>query len=210
MSHTVLLSQLERLHNRIQMLETNVGLGARNPPRNPPNPPRRIVQATISADSLAAEIIDRVMHWAHDRDPSELRDMPTRMQITNMEHFIRNHSSGIRKEDLSKSLSVKLQSVASYPYTSHFVPGIWDAFYAVYGRQDGDVVTDRVIQDILKMISKWPGEPRVSNILSLQTRVMRDKDRILMRNLIQILRDDLNGKGYQYKDVIIRAIEAIK
>jgi hypothetical protein len=128
MSHTVLLSQLERLHNRIEMLETNVGLGARNGYR-------RNVVANISPDRVANAIIAHAEGWADGKDASELRLVPTRVQITELTQFIRNHSTGIRKDDLSRSLHVRLQSISGYIF--HCVPKIWEAFYAVYGHESG-------------------------------------------------------------------------
>jgi hypothetical protein len=128
MSHTVLLSQLERLHNRIEMLETNMGLGVRNEHT-------RNVVANMSADSVAEAIIAHAKGWADGKDASELRFVPTRVQITDLKQFIKYHSAGIRKDDLSRSLHVRLQSISEY--ISHFVPKIWEAFYAVYGHESG-------------------------------------------------------------------------
>ena len=194
MSHTVLLSQLERLHNRIQMLEANVGLGMRN---------QRI---EYTADTLAGKIIAYAKHWADEKDASDLRYLPTREQITDLEHYIRGHSSGIRKEDLSQSLHVQLGSLSRY--ITHFVPGIWDAFYAVYGHEDGNAVTDKLIQDIFTMIGKWRETPTASNIMSLQMRVMRDREHVRKRHLLEKLQHALNDEipGHQYKGIIVNAI----
>lgn len=154
MNHTILLENLERLHEHVCKLEqrfeaTHLGVHNQNAnpthhghqthyPGNPTNgddniyanPPMLAEHHVHDAVSLADRIIRTVESWAYGRTPSTLGGLPTEQQLHRLENLISRYKTYAAFSDLITALTPRLASIT--PSIRHFESPMWRAIHAGY------------------------------------------------------------------------------
>jgi hypothetical protein len=157
-----LLAQLEKLHERILMLETNKGLGAVK------SEEREIYASKYTPQSLAVEILNRLRSWVPEEAITlyyKPISIPSRDKIIKLESFILQNSIGILQDDLDRAVKNKKREIETqhnWSFPEYYYNMILDMINGIYTPNRGrrlpssvspeHVFAEKIVHDIKGLI----------------------------------------------------------